>query len=228
MRIDIATLFPEMCGAVLNTSILGRARKSGAVEIACTDIRDFADNKHRRVDDTAFGGGVGLILQAEPVYSCVDMLARQTEARSRVIYLSPQGRTLTQELVKELAKEAHLILLCGHYEGIDQRALDALSAEEISVGDFVVTGGELPALMLADAVARMLPGVLPCPEAFIDESHYAGLLEHPLYTKPEIWRGAAIPPVLKSGHHANISEWRKQAALVNTKNKRPDLLDRQK
>jgi tRNA (guanine37-N1)-methyltransferase len=172
------------------------------------------------VDDTAFGGGVGLILQAQPVFACVESLRTEN---ARVIYLSPQGKTLTQDLVKQLAKENHLILLCGHYEGVDQRALNALNAEEISVGDYVLTGGELPALVIADAVARLVPGVLPDEQAYINDSHYAGMLEHPLYTKPAIWRGQAVPEVLISGNHAKIDAWRKAESLRVTKEKRPDM-----
>jgi tRNA (guanine37-N1)-methyltransferase len=220
MKIDIATLFPDMCEAVLSASIVGRARKAGLIEISCTNIRGFSDNKHKKVDDTAFGGGVGLILQAQPVFACVESLRTET---ARVIYLSPQGKTLTQDFVKQLAKENHLILLCGHYEGVDQRALNALNAEEISVGDYVLTGGELPALVIADAVSRLIPGVLPDEQAYINDSHYDGLLEHPLYTKPAIWRGQAVPEVLISGNHAKIDAWRKAESLRVTKEKRPDM-----
>jgi tRNA (guanine37-N1)-methyltransferase len=222
MKIDIATLFPEMCEAVLSASIVGRARKAGFIEISCTNIRDFSDNKHKRVDDTSFGGGVGLIMQAQPVFACVESLRTEN---SRVIYLSPQGKTLTQDLVKQLAREEHLIFLCGHYEGVDQRALDALNAEEVSVGDYVLTGGELPALIITDAVARLIPGVLPDEQAYINDSHYDGLLEHPLYTKPAVWRGMAVPEVLLSGNHAAIDAWRKAESLRVTREKRPDMQD---
>ncbi len=226
MRIDIATLFPDMCEAVLGESIIGRARKAGYIEINCRNIRDYTLNKHRRVDDKAYGGGTGLIIQAQPVYDCVQsILAELGEGASpRVIYLSPQGKTLTQELVKELAKEENLILICGHYEGVDQRVLDELGTEEISVGDYVVTGGELPALLLADAVARLQEGVLPNEDAYSIESHYNGILEHPQYTRPEEWRGRRVPEVLISGHHANILRWQNEMAVKVTEKKRPDLL----
>lgn len=226
MRIDIATLFPDMCEAVLGESIIGRARKEGYIEINCRNIRDYTLNKHRRVDDKAYGGGTGLIIQAQPIYDCVQsILAELGEGASpRIIYLSPQGRTLTQELVKELAKEENLILICGHYEGVDQRVLDELGTEEISVGDYVVTGGELPALLLADAVARLQEGVLPNEDAYSIESHYNGILEHPQYTRPEEWRGRRVPEVLISGHHANILRWQNEMAVKVTEKKRPDLL----
>lgn len=225
MRIDIATLFPEMCESVLSESIIGRARKAGHIEINCHDIRTYTLNKHRRVDDKAYGGGTGMVIQAQPVYDCVTAIKEQLgeNAVPRLIYMSPQGRTLTQEIVKELAAEENLILLCGHYEGIDQRVLDELQFEEISTGDYVVTGGELPALILADAVARLQDGVLPNEDAYSIESHYNGLLEHPQYTRPEEWRGRRVPEVLISGHHANIKKWQDQMAVKVTEEKRPDL-----
>ncbi len=224
MRIEIATLFPEMCEAVLSESIVGRARKAGKIEIRCRNIRDYTLDKHRRVDDKAYGGGTGMILQPQPVYDCVQAIRAELSGSPRLIYLSPQGRTLTQEIVKELAGEESLILLCGHYEGIDQRVLDELAAEEISVGDYVVTGGELPALLLADAVARLQPGVLPNEDAYTIESHYNGLLEHPQYTRPEVWMGRSVPEVLISGHHAKIQKWQDEMAMRVTEKKRPDLL----
>lgn len=227
MRIDIATLFPAMCETVLNESIIGRARRAGYITLCCHNIRDYTLDKHRRVDDKAYGGGTGMVIQAQPVYDCIQAIRGQLgeTAKPRSIYLSPQGKTLTQELVKELAAEENLILLCGHYEGIDQRVLDELALEEISVGDFVVTGGELPALLLTDAVARLCPGVLPNEEAYSIESHYHGLLEHPLYTRPEVWRGRAVPEVLLSGNHAKIHAWQEETARETTEKKRPDLLE---
>lgn len=224
MRIDIATLFPAMCEAVISESIVGRARKNGFIEISCFNIRDYTEDKHRRVDDKAYGGGTGMLMQAQPVYDCVRAICEQHEQPPRVIYLSPQGRTLTQQIVKELAAEQGLVLLCGHYEGIDKRALDALEVEEISVGDYVVTGGELPALLLADAVARLQPGVLPNEDAYSIESHYNGLLEYPQYTRPEVWNGVPVPEVLLSGHHANIAAWQRKQSEQVTREKRPDLL----
>ncbi len=227
MRIDIATLFPAMCEAVLSESVVGRGRKAGYITIECTDIRDYTLNKHRRVDDKAYGGGTGMVIQAQPVYDCIcDIKNKSGFEHSRLIYLSPQGKTLTQQLVKELANEQHLILLCGHYEGIDQRVLDELQAEEISVGDYVVTGGELPALIIADAVARLQPGVLPNEDAYSIESHYDGLLEYPQYTRPEIWKGRKVPEILLSGHHQNVDKWQKEMAIEVTEKKRPDLLSK--
>ena len=227
MRIDIATLFPAMCEAVLSESIVGRGRKAGYITIECSDIREYTTNKHRRVDDKAYGGGTGLVMQAQPVYDCImDIKKRAGAERSRIIYLSPQGKTLTQQLVKELAVEEHLILLCGHYEGVDQRVLDELQAEEISIGDYVVTGGELPALIIADAVARLQPGVLPNEDAYSIESHYNGLLEYPQYTRPEVWMDRRVPEVLLSGHHQNVEKWQKEKAVEVTAKKRPDMIDK--
>lgn len=227
IRIDIATLFPDMLEAFLSESIMGRARKSGAIAAQCHNIRDFTENKHRRVDDKAYGGGTGMVMQAQPIYSCVKhiiSLNKNEKTKPRLIYLSPQGKTLTQNTVKELAAEDWLILLCGHYEGVDQRVLDELDFEEISAGDFVVTGGELPALMLTDAVARMQDGVLPNEEAYTNESHFNGFLEHPLYTRPEVWKERAVPETLISGHHANIEKWRAEQSLKATREKRPELI----
>lgn len=226
MRIDIATLFPDMCETVLSESVVGRGRKEGFIDIRCHNIRDYTLDKHRRVDDKPYGGGTGMVMQAQPVYDCICAIKEQAGAeRTRLVYLSPQGRTLDQALVKELAAEEHLILLCGHYEGVDQRVLDELEAEEISVGDYVVTGGELPALIIADAVARLQPGVLPNEDAYSIESHYNGLLEYPQYTRPEEWRGRRVPEVLLSGHHGNVDKWQREMAEEVTKRKRPDLMD---
>ncbi|MBR5088875.1 MAG: tRNA (guanosine(37)-N1)-methyltransferase TrmD [Ruminiclostridium sp.] len=228
MKIQIATLFPTMCEAFLSESIIGRARKAGAVEISCRDIRSYTLDKHRRVDDKPFGGGTGMVMQAQPIYDCVmSMISDLGEgAKPRLIYMSPQGKTLTQPLVRELAAEDDLIILCGHYEGVDERVLEELNFEEISVGDYVVTGGELPALMLTDAVCRLQEGVLPNEDAYSDESHYNGLLEHPQYTRPEEWRGRRVPEVLLSGHHANIDKWREEMSREVTARKRPELLER--
>lgn len=223
MRIDIATLFPEMCDFVLSESIVGRARKAGLVEICCTNIRDFADNKHNRVDDKPYGGGTGMVMQAEPIFSCVQSLLESHKTKPRIIYMSPQGKTLTQEKVKELSRESGLILICGHYEGVDQRVLDELEVEEISIGDYVLTGGEIPAMALADAVVRLLPDVLPNEEAYSLESHYDGILEQPQYTRPEVWRGREVPKPLLNGAHIEIEKWRKEAAIAATKAKRPEL-----
>ncbi|MDR2532821.1 MAG: tRNA (guanosine(37)-N1)-methyltransferase TrmD [Oscillospiraceae bacterium] len=222
MKIDILTLFPEMCGNYLGESIIGRARKAGFIEVNCRNIRDYTTDKHRRVDDKAYGGGTGMVMQAQPIYDCVMSIVGDNSAR--LIYMSPQGKPLNQKLVKELAGEQRLVILCGHYEGVDRRVLDELGFEEISIGDYVVTGGELPALILTDAVARLQEGVLPNQDAFTEESHYNGLLEEPKYTRPEVWRGRKVPDVLISGHHANIEKWKKEQSRKITQEKRPDML----
>lgn len=226
MRIDILTLFPEMCNAYISESIIGRARKAGKVEIECTDIRDYTKDKHRRVDDTPYGGGMGMIMQVEPVYDCFTALCEKLDTKPHLIYLTPQGKTLTQERVKELSKLDHIALLCGHYEGIDERVIEELQPEEISVGDYVLTGGELPALILADSVSRMLPGVLSDDECFEEESHYSSLLEYPQYTRPYEWRGRTVPDVLLTGHHANVDRWRREESLKRTLERRPDMLEK--
>lgn len=225
MRIDILTLFPEMCNAYLNESIIGRARKAGKVEIECTDIREYTKDKHRRVDDTPYGGGMGMIMQVDPVYDCYNALCEKLGTKPHLIYLTPQGKTLTQQRVRELAEMENIALLCGHYEGIDERVIEELQPEEISVGDYVLTGGELPALILADSVSRMLPGVLSDDECFEEESHYSSLLEYPQYTRPYEWRGRTVPDVLLTGHHANVDKWRRQQSLKRTLERRPDMLE---
>lgn len=226
MRIDILTLFPEMCNAYLSESIIGRARKAGKVQIECVDIRDYTKDKHRRVDDTPYGGGMGMIMQVEPIYDCYHSLCRKTDAKPHLIYLTPQGKTLTQKRVRELAQMDNIALLCGHYEGIDERVIEELQPEEISVGDYVLTGGELPALILADSISRMLPGVLSEDECFEEESHYSSLLEYPQYTRPYEWRGRTVPDVLLTGHHANVDKWRRQQSLKRTFERRPDMLEK--
>ncbi len=223
MRIDIATLFPEMCEAVLSESIIGRARKSGAIEVHCHNIRDYTLDKHRRVDDTPYGGGMGMLMQAEPIWRCWLAVCEMLGKPPHSIYLSPKGTVLTQNKTVELSQKENLFLLCGHYEGIDQRVLDKIIDEEISIGDYVLTGGELPALVVTDAVARMCSGVLPAAVCFEEESHFNGLLEYPQYTRPELWQGESVPEVLLSGHHLKISQWRNRKSLALTKEKRPDL-----
>lgn len=225
MRIDIATLFPDMCEAVLSESIVGRARKAGYITVECHNIRDYTLNKHRRVDDVPYGGGRGMVMQADPIYRCWEAVCEKLETKPHAIYLSPKGKTLTQQKAVELSKMDSIFLLCGHYEGIDQRVLDTIIDEEISVGDYVLTGGELPALVLTDAIARMCPGVLPESVCFEEESHFGGLLEYPHYTRPEIWHDMAVPSVLLSGHHKNIADWRFAQSLEVTKEKRPDLYE---
>ena len=226
MRIDILTLFPAMCDAVMSESIIGRARQAGRVEINCVDIRDYTLDKHRRVDDKPYGGGMGMVMAPQPIYDCFNALCDEIGERPHLIYLTPQGRCLTQERVKELAKMDNTALLCGHYEGIDERVIEALQPEEISVGDYVLTGGELPALIVADSVSRMLPGVLSDDECFEEESHYNSLLEYPQYTHPAQWQGRTVPDVLLSGHHANVDKWRRERSLERTFYRRPDMLEK--
>ncbi len=226
MRIDIITLFPEMCEAVLSESIIGRAVKKGAVEIVYHQLRDFAFDKHRRVDDTPYGGGMGMVMKCEPIALCFEALCDELGFKPHLIYMSPAGRVLNQSRVRELACEYdNICILCGHYEGVDQRVLDLLVDEEISVGDYVLTGGELPAMVLSDAICRMLPGVLSNDECFTQESHYNGLLEYPQYTKPAVWRDMEVPAVLLSGHHANVEGWRAEQSLIRTEKLRPDMLE---
>lgn len=226
MRIDILTLFPKMCYAYLSESIIGRARKAGKVKIKCNDIRKYTKDKHRRVDDTPYGGGMGMIMQAEPIFDCYAAICKRLKTKPHLIYLTPQGKTLTQERVKELSKLDNIALLCGHYEGIDERVIEELQPEEISVGDYVLTGGELPALILADAITRMLPGVLSSDECFEEESHFSSLLEYPQYTHPYEWKGRTVPDVLLTGHHANVNKWRREQSLKRTLERRPDMLEK--
>ena len=223
MNFHILTLFPDMVMQGLGTSIIGRAVNNGLLSIEAVNIRDYAFNKHQSVDDYPYGGGAGMLMQAEPVYQAYEAIAEKVKKKPRVVYLSPQGATFSQTMAEELAKEENLVFLCGHYEGIDQRFIDECVDEEISIGDFVLTGGEIPAMAVADAVCRMVPGVLPDEEAFTAESHWDGLLEHPQYTRPENWRGREVPEVLLSGHHANIEAWRREMSLRRTKKDRPDL-----
>lgn len=223
MRIDVATLFSDMCETVLSESIIGRARKAGKIEVCCHQIRDYTLDKHRRVDDTPYGGGMGMVMQADPIYRCYSAVAEMAEEKPYVIYMSPKGTVFTQQKAVELAKMPRLFVLCGHYEGVDQRVLDKIVDEDISIGDYVLTGGELPAMVMIDAVARMCPGVLSSEECFTEESHFAGLLEYPHYTKPEVWEGEAVPPVLLTGHHKNIAEYRHKMSVEITKQRRPDM-----
>ena len=225
MRIDIMTLFPEMCQRVLDESIIGRSREAGLVEINCINIRDFSTDKHRRVDDTTYGGGTGMIMQCQPIYDCFCAISEEIGSRPHLIYMSPQGRTLSQTRVKELAQMDNIVILCGHYEGVDERVIEELADEEISIGDYVLTGGELPALVLADSITRMLPGVLASDEAFEQESHYSSLLEYPQYTRPYEWHGKKVPDVLLTGHHANITKWRREQSLMRTLERRPEMLE---
>lgn len=225
MRIDILTLFPDMCEVVFNESIIGRALRKNLLEIHARDIRYYTRDKHNRVDDAPYGGGMGMLMQAQPIYDCYASLCEETGTRPHCIYMSPQGRKLDQRRVVELSELEHIAILCGHYEGVDERVIEEIVDEEISIGDFVVTGGELPALMLADAVARMVPGVLANEEAFTLESHFDGLLEYPQYTRPLVWHNMEVPAVLLSGHHARIARWRRDQAIARTYRRRPDMLE---
>ena len=213
-----------MCETVMNESIIGRAQKAGKVEIVCTNIRDYANNKHNKVDDTPYGGGMGMVMAAEPIYNAYKSLYAQNEEKPHLVYLSPKGKTFNQQKAVELSKLPRLVLLCGHYEGIDERVIEEIVDEEISIGDFVLTGGELPALAVADAVCRMLPGVLSDELCFSEESHFSGLLEYPQYTRPAVWMDRQVPEVLLSGNHANIEKWRRCKSLKITMEKRPDML----
>ena len=228
MRFDIMTLFPELVEHVLGQSIIGRAQKCGAVEIHAHNIRDYSKDKHRRVDDTPYGGGKGMLMMAPPIYDCYSAIVAAAGAceKRRVVYLSPRGKVFDQSKARELAALDHLILLCGHYEGVDARIIEEIVDEEISIGDFVLTGGELPACLLVDAVARLTDGVLAAPECYENESLSAGLLEYPQYTRPVEFRGCTVPEVLLSGHHANIEKWRAEQSLAITRAQRPDLLEK--
>lgn len=224
MKITIMTLFPEMCNAVLDESIIGRARKSGIIEIDTVNIRDFTHDKHNRVDDAPYGGGMGMLMQTQPIYDCFASLCSEGGEKPHLIYMSAQGKTLTQKRVKELSQLPNIVILCGHYEGVDERIIEEIVDEEISIGDYVLTGGELPALILSDSIARMIDGVLPNDEAKELESHYSGLLEYPQYTRPPEWHGRKVPDILLSGHHGNIDKWRREKSLERTLERRPDML----
>ena len=228
MHIEIATLFPEMCEAVLGDSIVGRARRAGKLSLNCRQIREYTLDKQRRVDDTPYGGGMGMVMQCEPIYNCYKAVCEELGAKPHTIYMSPKGRVFDQKRAVELSKMDNILIICGHYEGVDQRVIDKIVDEELSIGDYVLTGGELPAMVVADAVARMCDGVLSDEVCFTDESIYSGLLEYPQYTRPEVWEGEAVPPVLLSGHHKNIEAWRHEQSLKITAERRPDLLAKYK
>lgn len=221
MKFDVLTLFPEMFQAI-KQSILGRAEEKNLIQINLINIRDFSKDKHKKVDDTPYGGGAGMVMRADVVYDAYKSVQNEN---AKVIYLTPQGKKLDQKKVEELSKEKHLILLCGHYEGIDQRVIDKIVDEEISIGDYVLTGGELPAMVLIDSVSRYVEGVLS-ESSTNEESFSQGLLEYPQYTRPEIFEGVKVPEILLSGHHENIKKWREEKSLENTKLKRPDLLEK--
>ena len=225
MKIDILTLFPDTVSAVLHESIIGRAAKKGIVDINCVQIREFTENRQKQVDDYPYGGGFGCVMMAQPLKSCLEYVTRHTEnPRRRVIYLSPQGQPYTQETARRLSRDYdHLVLVCGHYEGVDERFIEQCVDEEISLGDFVLTGGEIAAMAVADSVCRLVPGVLADEQCYIGESHWDGLLEYPQYTRPEVWEGRAVPEVLLNGDHARIEHWRRKQQFFRTREKRPDL-----
>ncbi len=225
MRIDIMTIFPDMMNAYLDESIIGRARQSGAITVKCHNIRDFSIDKHKKTDEMPYGGGMGMVMTAQPIDDCYNHIVEEIGQKPHFIYMSPQGKTLTQQKAIELSKMDNIVLLCGHYEGVDQRVLDKLCDEEISIGDYVLTGGELPALVLTDAMARMVDGVLSSEECFTEESHFNGLLEHPQYTRPAVWQDREVPEVLLSGHHKNIEKYKHEQSLLNTLKKRPEMLE---
>ncbi len=226
MNFHILTLFPDMVIEGLNTSIIGRAVSKGLLSLEAVNIRDYAFNKHQSVDDYPYGGGAGMLMQAEPVYLAYESVAGKLEHKPRVIYLSPQGQTFNQKLAEELAEEEELILLCGHYEGIDERVLEEIVTDYVSIGDYVLTGGELPAMVMVDTISRLVPGVLHNDVSAEFESFQDNLLEYPQYSRPEEWHGKEVPKVLLSGHHANIEKWRREQSVLRTKERRPDLLDK--
>ena len=220
----VLTLFPEMVDQTLSYSILGRARKEDLIRVFPVNIRDYTQNKQKHVDDYPYGGGAGMVMQAQPIYDAY-CAVRKNCPQARVVYMTPQGRPFTQSIAEELAKEEQLVFLCGHYEGIDERVIEQIVTDEISLGDFVLTGGELAAITIIDAVSRLVPGVLGKEESFADESFSEGLLEYPQYTRPPVFLGKEVPEVLLSGHHANVSRWRREQSLLRTATKRPELLE---
>ena len=224
MNFHVLTLFPEMIEQGMHTSIIGRAIAGGYLSIDAINIRDYAFNKHQKVDDYPYGGGAGMLMQAEPVYLAYESVQKKLGYRPRVVYLTPQGEVFHQTMAKELAKEKDLVFLCGHYEGIDERVLDEIVTDYVSIGDYVLTGGELPAMVMMDSISRMVPGVLSNQESGETESFAENLLEYPQYSRPEEWHGQKVPPVLLSGHHANIEAWRREQSVLRTAKRRPDLL----
>lgn len=226
MKFHILTLFPEMFSGVLHGSILGRAEKNNIIEFNVINIRDFVANKHNRVDDYPYGGGRGMVMQAEPIYRAYESVCNAVGEKPHVVYMSPKGKVFSQAHAVRLSRVENLLILCGHYEGVDQRIIDEIVDEEISIGDYVLTGGEIPAMAVIDSVSRMIEGVLSNEDSFCDESHYGGLLEYPHYTRPPVFHGVEVPEVLLSGNHALISKWRHQMAVEETRRKRPDLLDK--
>jgi tRNA (guanine37-N1)-methyltransferase len=229
MRFDILTLFPDMIMNGLGESITGRAMKQGLISVKATNIRDFAGNRYGHVDDYTYGGGAGMLMQAEPIYQAYKSVVSSDDyagKKARVIYVTPQGRVFNQNMAREFAGEENLVILCGHYEGVDERVLEEIVTDYVSIGDFVLTGGELPAMVMVDAISRMVPGVLGNEDSAVFECFYDNLLEYPQYTKPAVWHDKAVPEVLLSGHHKNIENWRREQAVMRTKERRPDLYEK--
>ncbi len=241
MNYYVMTLFPDMIMSGLDTSIIGKAKEKGLLSLNAIDIRNFTTDKHRHVDDYPYGGGAGMVMQAQPVYDCYkhvlnlidknsqledDLLDNINTKKPRVIFMTPTGKTFNQDMAKDLAKEDNLVFLCGHYEGIDKRVLDRIVTDEVSIGDFVLTGGELPAMVMIDAISRNIPGVLNNDISAETETFTDNLLEYPQYTRPEVWDGESVPPVLLTGHHANIEKWRREQSLLLTRERRPDLFEK--
>ena len=224
-RIDIMTLFPDVVGDMLCESILGRAEERGYIRIECHQIRDYTLNKQKQVDDYPYGGGAGMVMQPGPVYDCYQDIVKNMDKKPRVIYMTPQGKVFSQSIAEELSKEEELIFLCGHYEGIDERVLEEIVTDELSIGDYVLTGGELPAMVMIDSISRLIPGVLNNDDSAEYESFQDGLLEHPQYTRPETFMDKKVPAVLRSGHHGNIAKWRREESLKRTFLRRPELLE---
>ena len=234
MRIKVLTIFPDMVRAALGESIVGRALEKGLLTVECIDIRAYAQNKHKNTDDYPFGGGAGMVMQVQPIHDCYKAVCGMIEEghdgvlsetyKPRVLYMSPQGRRFDQSFAEELAKEKELVFLCGHYEGVDERALELLGAEEVSLGDFVLTGGEYPAMVMIDCISRLIPGVLGKDASAEIESFHDNLLEYPQYSRPEVYEGLKVPEILLSGHHANVEKWRREQSIIRTLEKRPDLI----
>ena len=225
MNFHVLTLFPDMIRDGFQTSITGRAVEKGLLSLDTVNIRDFSVNKHNRVDDYPYGGGAGMVMQAEPVYLAYQSIAEKLPKKPKVLYMSPQGKVFNQRMAEELAQEEELVFLCGHYEGIDERVLEEIVDEEVSIGDYVLTGGELPALVIMDAVSRLVGGVLHNEDSAEFDSFHDNLLEYPQYSRPEVWRDKVVPPILMSGHHANVEKWRREQSLIRTLERRPDLLE---
>ena len=225
MNFHVLTIFPEMILQGLDTSILGRAQAAGLITVGATNIREYTTNKHQKVDDYPYGGGAGMVMQAQPVYDSYKAVEATMSSKPRVIYVTPQGKTFNQKMAEEFAKEENLVFLCGHYEGIDERVLEEIVTDNVSIGDYVLTGGELPAMVMIDAIARLIPGVLNNDVSAEFESFNDNLLEYPQYSRPEVWNGKAVPAILLSGHHANVEKWRREQSIIRTLERRPDLLE---